>query len=419
MTITADRAPDPRDLPLERGRCSSVRPSRRAIRPISVAMPGRGHDGPPAPAVTAVPLNTMLTRSPRPAGRGQRRDVLEHRLALAGQRGLRHHQRGRLDSRASALTASPSASSSTSPGTTSAAGCALAPVAHDAGRRRGHPLQRGDRLLGPGLLHVAEHGVEDDDHRDHDRLERHPVRALGDPGDERQPPPRAAGRSAGRRTGAGTLRHAGTAGRVSAFGPVALRAAARLDRRSGPVRRRCPRRRGDLAALRHQGSLLPPRPPPHRVDHVPCDAHRAASASVRTITTRRPPCTAREQRGDSGAGWPRRTRSSVTTLLVLITSLVVGSTSGQRPTSRSIRTSGLFRTVDRPALPVPCSSPLPEPLLAPPALRGWWRRRRPPPGPAGGRAVPAQVGLQVVDPVQRGRSRSRPVGSSWTAWSIG
>ena len=70
-------------------RSSSVRPSRRATWPISVSMPVAVTTARPRPRVTAVPLKTMLSRSPS-GGRLVEpvRDVLEHRLALAGERRL-------------------------------------------------------------------------------------------------------------------------------------------------------------------------------------------------------------------------------------------------------------------------------------------------------------------------------------------
>ena len=69
------------------GRCG---PSRSPCRWRS-RRPGR------ARASTAVPLKTMLSRSPSAGRPGERRDVLEHRLALAGQRRLGDRQRRRLD----------------------------------------------------------------------------------------------------------------------------------------------------------------------------------------------------------------------------------------------------------------------------------------------------------------------------------
>ena len=143
-------------------RSSSVRPSSRATLPISVAMPVAVTTARPRPRVTAVPLNTMFDpvaqarrlgeRARRPSATASLSPVSDASATMSEAASTR---------RASALTASPSASSRTSPGTTSAAGDALlAPVAHDARRGRRHALQRGDRLLGARLLHVAEHGVE-------------------------------------------------------------------------------------------------------------------------------------------------------------------------------------------------------------------------------------------------------------------
>ena len=58
-------------------RCSSVRPSRRATLPISVAMPVAVTTARPRPRVTAVPLNTMFDPvAERRVGSVERRDVL-------------------------------------------------------------------------------------------------------------------------------------------------------------------------------------------------------------------------------------------------------------------------------------------------------------------------------------------------------
>ena len=166
--------------------CASTRPSRRATLPISVAIPVAVTTARPRPRATAVPLKTMFTRSPSAD------------LAATASTSFRTASLSPVSdasatvsdaastSRPSAATASPSASSSTSPGTTSAAGIRSSrAVAHDPGRRRRHPLQRRHRLLGPRLLHVAEHGVGEDDRRDHDRVERRLLPTLQHPRHQR------------------------------------------------------------------------------------------------------------------------------------------------------------------------------------------------------------------------------------------
>ena len=63
--------------------------------------------------------------------------------------------------RASAATASPSASNSTSPGTIWSDDTQLLDaVSHHCGTSGCHSLQSGDGLLGLGLLHIAEGCVE-------------------------------------------------------------------------------------------------------------------------------------------------------------------------------------------------------------------------------------------------------------------
>ena len=112
----------------------------------------------PRPRVTAVPLKTMLRRSPSAAVPPSAATSLSTASLSPVSEASATISEAASTSRASALTASPSASSRMSPGTTVGGGDALlAAVAHDAGGRRGHPLQRGDRLLGARLLHVAEH----------------------------------------------------------------------------------------------------------------------------------------------------------------------------------------------------------------------------------------------------------------------
>ena len=149
--------------------------------------PGRGHDGPAAPPDDRRAAEDHVEPVADPDRLGDRRDVLQHRLALPGQRRLGDGQRRPPRPAARRRRPRPPRRAArTSPGTTSAAAYPLlAPVADDPCRRRRHPLQRRDRLLGAGLLHVAEDRVGDDDRRDHDRVERRRLAALQHPRHQR------------------------------------------------------------------------------------------------------------------------------------------------------------------------------------------------------------------------------------------
>ncbi len=52
-------------------------------------------------------------------------------------------------------------------------------------RRCRHSLQCGHGLLGPGLLHIAQDGVEDDDRQDHDGVEGDALGPFGSPSHDR------------------------------------------------------------------------------------------------------------------------------------------------------------------------------------------------------------------------------------------
>ncbi len=101
-------------------RACSVRPRRRATLPISVAMPVAVTTALPRPRVTAVPLKTMFTRSPSPAGPSSAATSFSTASLSPVSDASATVSEATSTRRASALTASPSASSSTSPGTTSA-----------------------------------------------------------------------------------------------------------------------------------------------------------------------------------------------------------------------------------------------------------------------------------------------------------
>ena len=224
-------------------RCSSVRPSRRATLPISVAMPvavttarprprvDRGaaedhvHAGRRAPTGAASGATSFSTASLSPVSDASAtvsdaastsRRVGADRVALGEHQHVARHDLGGRDP-------------------------LLAPVAHDARRRRRHPLQRRHRLLGPRLLHVAEHGVErrrsprsrsrrtgtpsapssdPRDQRDDHRGEQQVDQRVGELREELAP------RGHGRR-------------RLELVRPVPLEPGGRLGRAQSPVERRC------------------------------------------------------------------------------------------------------------------------------------------------------------------------------------
>ena len=101
---------------------SSVAPSSRATRPISVCIPVAVTTATPRPLVIAVPPKTMLVRSASSTGAGS--VVASFSTGSLSPVSAASATRSELASlrRASAATASPSARTSTSPGTTSSAG---------------------------------------------------------------------------------------------------------------------------------------------------------------------------------------------------------------------------------------------------------------------------------------------------------
>lgn len=112
----------------------------------------------------------------------------------------------------------------------------LPPVAPHAGRGPGHALEGGDRLLGPGLLDVAQHAVGHDDHGDDDDLDRHPVAAFERP--RRQRDDDGAHQQVDQRVGElgeelPPRRH--PLGGVEPVGPVASEARRRLGAGQPPV----------------------------------------------------------------------------------------------------------------------------------------------------------------------------------------
>ena len=151
------------------------------------------------------------------------RGVFEHGFTQARQRRLRHLQPRGDSSRASAATASPSVSSSTSPGTSSLAGTVRrAPSRMTVAEVGGHPRQRADRALRALFLRVTQERVQDEDDRDHHRVDGP---AAVPP---RQPRPRArrsarraASRSVGCETAPRSFLHVGAGGTLSiSFAPT-------------------------------------------------------------------------------------------------------------------------------------------------------------------------------------------------------
>ncbi len=101
---------------------SAVSSSSVAMRPISVSMPVPVTTARPTPRATAVPLNTMLCRSPREPSSASGVTVLVTASDSPVSEASCTCSEEALIRRASAATASPSPSTRTSPGTRSAAG---------------------------------------------------------------------------------------------------------------------------------------------------------------------------------------------------------------------------------------------------------------------------------------------------------
>jgi hypothetical protein len=118
--------------------------------------------------------------------RFQRRNLLEHCLALPGQRRLLDAERGGLDqARVRPDRIALGQDQQVSGNEFGRWHAQQSAVAHDAGGHRGHPRKGRHRALCARLLHVAQDGVEDHDQRDHDRVDRPVVPPLDHPGDQR------------------------------------------------------------------------------------------------------------------------------------------------------------------------------------------------------------------------------------------
>ena len=147
---------------------------------------GRGHDRAATASSDRGAVEDHVQPVADPGRRRQRRDVLQHRLALARQRRLRDRERGSLDEAPSALTASPSASSRRSPGTTSAAGTRCSsPSRTTPAVAAAIRCSAATACSARASCTIAEHGIEHDDHRDHDRLVGHALGSLDRPRDDR------------------------------------------------------------------------------------------------------------------------------------------------------------------------------------------------------------------------------------------
>ena len=209
----------------------------------------------------------MLRRSARPVASRQGRHLLGDRHRFAGQRGLGHRPTEAASiSRASAPTASPAASSSTSPGTRSRAAMALLAAVAQHPHLQGRELaQRRHRTLGAPLLVGADQRVDQHHAEDHRRVA--PVaHASGQRRRDEQDVDQRALELAQEEQEDRALRPA----RASAFGPcsAARCATARDDR---PVLASLPRRSiAALASRACQGSVgfrrisvmsFPARPP--------------------------------------------------------------------------------------------------------------------------------------------------------------
>ena len=181
----------PRSLPVRSSsRCSGVGFVERLLQQSGNAAhlgahPGCGHDRPvPCPYVAAVPLKTMLSRSP--SGTSSAIAAVSFVTGRLSPVSAASAVWSAVDSmsRPSAGIVSPSSMRMTSPGTISAArGCSPFAVADDRRVGRRHRAKSGDRRLRSRLLDVAHRRVEQHDGEDRDGLvgqARHRVRSPTD-----------------------------------------------------------------------------------------------------------------------------------------------------------------------------------------------------------------------------------------------
>jgi len=112
--------------------------------------------------------------------------VLQHRLALTGQRGFEQTQVGSVGQARIGPDGIAFVEDQQITAHQCGAGNALQlPGTQHAGRGLGHSRQRCDGTSSLGLLHPADHGIEHDDDGDNDRVQRPAVAPFDDPGRQR------------------------------------------------------------------------------------------------------------------------------------------------------------------------------------------------------------------------------------------
>ena len=130
---------------------------------------GRGHDRPPVPVGGGGAAEHHVVAIAERRVAVDRRRVLGHRDALAGQRGFGGLQRRRFDEAPVGRDRVALFDEHDVAGDHVGRGDALpAAAAHDRGASRGHRAQGGDRGLGARLLQVAHRRVEEHDREDRD-----------------------------------------------------------------------------------------------------------------------------------------------------------------------------------------------------------------------------------------------------------
>ncbi len=180
----------------------SMRPTRSTSRWSGVALvlgaleqgrdpahlgghPGGGDQCAPVPAGDGRAVEhhvRPIAEGDRP---GQGGEVLEDSLALASEGRLRHHERGGgRQAGVGAHRITLRQQQDITRDEVAGGDPLLLTVPEHPGARSGHRLERGDGVLGAGLLHVAQHRVQHDDGDDDQGLEGHPLGPLDQPGDE-------------------------------------------------------------------------------------------------------------------------------------------------------------------------------------------------------------------------------------------
>jgi hypothetical protein len=182
----AEHPPEMLDLALQ-GRLLGLGPAQQARDAAHLARhAGGGHHSHPSASRDGRPVEDHVDAVTQRRRLAERRHILEHRLALAGQRGLGDHQRCGLDQASVGADRIALGQQQDVSGNDLGGRDALrAPVSSHAGGRRGHPRQRRHGLVGARLLHEAQGRVESDDGQDDDRVVGHALRAFAGPRDER------------------------------------------------------------------------------------------------------------------------------------------------------------------------------------------------------------------------------------------